>query len=179
MRQKRGLGRYEMLKSLLDNRGRELRQRLRSLLESPAEILDVKDPEEQSVSKSDQELDFLLLEMKTETWRRIDEALQRLEDGTYGVCIECEAEISAARLEALPFAELCRDCQEAAERPEAEQAPAVSSAGVGRALRSAFSTSARADRWPRSGREGERPTGDIVRVGRTRRPALAVGSSIG
>ena len=55
------------------------------------------------------------MQMKTETLKKIDQAIQRLEDGTYGRCEECEREISEARLRALPFATLCRDCQEQAE----------------------------------------------------------------
>lgn len=42
----------------------------------------------------------------------IDEAIEKIEKGTYGKCIECEEQIPVARLEALPFAELCIDCQE-------------------------------------------------------------------
>lgn len=43
--------------------------------------------------------------------KAIDEALGRLETGTYGRCADCGKAISLARLEALPFAELCISCQ--------------------------------------------------------------------
>ena len=43
------------------------------------------------------------------------QAILRLEAGTYGRCQECDVEIPPARLRALPFAALCRDCQEEAE----------------------------------------------------------------
>nr|MBF6589376.1 TraR/DksA C4-type zinc finger protein [Ktedonobacterales bacterium] len=42
-------------------------------------------------------------------------ALARLDQGTYGICERCGREIGARRLEALPYATLCIDCQEAAE----------------------------------------------------------------
>ena len=42
-------------------------------------------------------------------------ALARIEDGTYGICLECEEPISAKRLRALPTAALCIACQEAAD----------------------------------------------------------------
>lgn len=42
---------------------------------------------------------------------RIDRALLRLADGTYGECLECGEEIAAARLEIDPMAEVCRDCR--------------------------------------------------------------------
>jgi DnaK suppressor protein len=108
--------RYEILKDMLEDRRREIHDKLRSLRETlPAEASLVRDAEEQSVDDFVQEVDFALMEMKSETLARIDEAMHRLEDGTYGVCGECGTEIAAARMAALPFAALCRSCQENAE----------------------------------------------------------------
>ena len=42
--------------------------------------------------------------------RRIRAALQRLEDGDYGYCVKCGAEIGEARREALPYTPFCRNC---------------------------------------------------------------------
>jgi DnaK suppressor protein len=53
--------------------------------------------------------------MKAETLHRINEALERLEEGTYGRCFECGEEIEPRRLRALPFAVRCKDCEEARE----------------------------------------------------------------
>jgi DnaK suppressor protein len=53
--------------------------------------------------------------MKAETLNKIDEALRRLEEGTFGHCFECGEEISERRLRALPFAVRCKDCEEARE----------------------------------------------------------------
>jgi len=50
---------------------------------------------------------------------RLTAALERVDDGTYGVCERCGEEIQPARLAAIPEAELCRDCQEIVERLEA------------------------------------------------------------
>lgn len=47
---------------------------------------------------------------------RIDRALQRLEDGEYGVCVECGEDISANRLAADPAAHLCIACARLGER---------------------------------------------------------------
>src|SRR5215831_16281232 len=44
--------------------------------------------------------------------REISDALQRIEHGTYGVCLECEEPISVKRLEAVPWARFCVACQE-------------------------------------------------------------------
>lgn len=46
----------------------------------------------------------------------IDEALQRIEDGTYGICVACGAEIQPKRLEAVPWARHCVTCQDLQER---------------------------------------------------------------
>jgi DnaK suppressor protein len=47
--------------------------------------------------------------------RDIEEALRRIEEGTYGVCSECEEEIPIGRLNVVPFALLCVPCQEKLE----------------------------------------------------------------
>ncbi len=47
---------------------------------------------------------------------RIERALQRIEDGSYGICQACEGPIPEARLLARPDAALCVDCAEVAER---------------------------------------------------------------
>ena len=116
--------RYLVLKGLLEERRREIQEKLRSLRESvPAEAADVRDAEEQSVDDFVREVDIALMQMKSETLARIDEAISRLERGTYGRCQECGEEISEARLTAVPFAPLCRGCQEEAEsRIRAERA---------------------------------------------------------
>lgn len=49
---------------------------------------------------------------------KIDEALQRIEDGTYGLCEECEEEIGVERLKARPVTTLCIDCKAAQEAQE-------------------------------------------------------------
>jgi DnaK suppressor protein len=44
--------------------------------------------------------------------REVQAALRRIEQGTYGVCYECEEPISAKRLDAVPWAKYCVSCQE-------------------------------------------------------------------
>ena len=104
--------RHEVLNRMLVDRQTEIRTKLRSLREVlPAEVAQVKDTEEQSMEDFVLGMDFALMEMESETLHQIDEAIQRLADGTYGVCSECDETISEARLRALPFATVCRDCQ--------------------------------------------------------------------
>jgi RNA polymerase-binding protein DksA len=59
----------------------------------------------------DRELDYTLEENSGHVLAEIDAALKRIEDGTYGVCTNKGEQIPAERLEALPWATLCIDCQ--------------------------------------------------------------------
>jgi DnaK suppressor protein len=112
--------RYEVLSQMLTEHQAEIRNKLRSLREVlPAAVTQVKDDEERSMEDFVLGMDFALMEMESGTLRKIDDALLRLDEGTYGVCSECDESISEMRLKALPFASLCRDCQEQAEESEA------------------------------------------------------------
>jgi DnaK suppressor protein len=62
------------------------------------------------------EIDYTLGENSEEVLNQIDEALKRLDEGTYGTCARCGKEIAAERLEAYPWASLCIDCRREAER---------------------------------------------------------------
>jgi len=64
------------------------------------------------------DLDLALLQMRTETLSRIDEALVRLDEGRYGSCFECERPISERRLRALPFAVRCQACEQSREHDQ-------------------------------------------------------------
>jgi RNA polymerase-binding protein DksA len=57
-----------------------------------------------------------LVTREQEILYKIDEALQMVEDGTYGTCQSCRQPISESRLKAVPFAKLCISCQEKEER---------------------------------------------------------------
>jgi YteA family regulatory protein len=59
----------------------------------------------------DRELDYTLEENSEHVLAEIDAALQRIEEGTYGICTSCGKPIVVERLEALPWATLCIDCQ--------------------------------------------------------------------
>ena len=112
--------RYQILTRMLTDRQTEIRTKLRSLREFlPAEVAQVKDAEEQSMEDFVLGMDFAVMEMESETLRQIDEAIQRLDEGTYGVCGDCDESISEARLKALPFATSCRDCQAQREDEQA------------------------------------------------------------
>ncbi|WP_299020142.1 TraR/DksA family transcriptional regulator [uncultured Tepidimonas sp.] len=62
---------------------------------------------------------------ETAELRAIDDALERIRQGTYGLCIDCGAEIPAARLHAAPTALRCLDCQARYERSHPVATPSL------------------------------------------------------
>jgi DnaK suppressor protein len=64
----------------------------------------------------DREIDYTLEESDGRLLTAIDEALARIEAGTYGVCVNCGAQIAPERLEAMPWATLCIECKRKEER---------------------------------------------------------------
>ncbi len=64
----------------------------------------------------DRELDYTLEENSGHVLTEIEAALTRIEAGTYGICTNCVKQIPEERLEALPWATLCIDCQRLRER---------------------------------------------------------------
>jgi DnaK suppressor protein len=70
-------------------------------------------------------LDFRIRDRESKLARKISEALERLEQGTFGICEECGEEIPLRRLRARPVTTLCIECkedQEAVERARGETA---------------------------------------------------------
>src|SRR5215472_13304640 len=64
----------------------------------------------------DREISFILSDRERVKIGSIDDALEQIGDGSYGICESCGLEIGEERLEALPFTRLCRDCQQDQER---------------------------------------------------------------
>jgi DnaK suppressor protein len=64
----------------------------------------------------DREISLILNDRDRDKALAIDDALARIDEGTYGVCDSCESDIAEARLEALPFTRLCVSCQAEREK---------------------------------------------------------------
>ena len=123
------------LKKMLEGRRRELADdvqgRIRDARAEDATQRQSVDQGEVSDLDTQDEIEFALLQMKADTLNRIDAALLRLDEGSYGDCIQCGDEIAEARLRALPFAVRCKDCEEALETDdERERHVAQRSASV-------------------------------------------------
>ena len=114
--------RYNELRQMLEDRRRELmtevQGRIRDVRADGNKERDVLDQGESSEIDIQDDIEFALIQMKSETLNKINEALRRLEEGTYGNCFECGDEIAGPRLKALPFAVRCKDCEGARETAE-------------------------------------------------------------
>jgi DnaK suppressor protein len=117
--------RYIELKKMLEDRQRELfaevQGKMRDVRDEGtwgAKQNEVLDAVESSEADIQDEIEFALISMKSETLNKINDALQRLEHGDYGNCYECGEEIAEKRLRALPFAVRCKDCEEARENAQ-------------------------------------------------------------
>ena len=97
---------------------RELHAKIRDVRAENTHEHNVLDEGEISDADIQEEIGFALIQMKSETLDRINTALRRIGEGTYGICFECGDEIAEPRLRALPFAVRCKDCEESRELAE-------------------------------------------------------------
>ena len=70
--------------------------------------------------ESDNETTYRLLEIGSAELEEIEYALERIDEGTYGVCEECDEPIGVERLEALPFTAVCIKCKRLQESESGE-----------------------------------------------------------
>jgi DnaK suppressor protein len=116
--------RYSELKQMLEDRRREIQAEVQGKIRDVraegwgGKASEVFDAVESSEADIQDDIEFALIQMKSETLNKIHDALARLEQGDYGNCFECGEEIAEKRLRALPFAVRCRDCEEARENAE-------------------------------------------------------------
>jgi DnaK suppressor protein len=97
--------RHAIIKEIEESLGQSLTEDQQRRLESARDVGD------QALMDLERELGISLMEMRNRRRQSIDEALTRLHEGTYGICADCGIEISEKRLEAVPFAKLCVECQ--------------------------------------------------------------------
>ena len=108
----------ERYRSLLESGKIELSADLRSreyiVIEKAADAMD----EVQFAGA--RELAISHLDRESKLLQSVLRALDRIEDGSYGVCLHCDTPINPKRLDAVPWAEYCIRCQEAADSREFE-----------------------------------------------------------
>src|SRR5476649_2386358 len=129
--------RYSELKQMLDHRRRELQAEVQGKMRGVREegswggkLNEVLDAVESAEADIQEDLEFALVQMKSETLNKITDALTRLEQGDYGYCFDCAEEIGEKRLRALPFAVRCKDCEAAREAAEQRNRQSTARRGV-------------------------------------------------
>jgi DnaK suppressor protein len=128
--------RYNELKKMLEERQREIQSQVQGKIRdvraeaSMGGKNEVFDAVESSEADIQDDIEFALIQMKSETLNKINDALIRLENGDYGNCFECGEEIAEKRLRALPFAVRCKDCEEAREVAEKRERQMASRRGA-------------------------------------------------
>ncbi|HCS13010.1 MAG: RNA polymerase-binding protein DksA [Zetaproteobacteria bacterium CG06_land_8_20_14_3_00_59_53] len=76
------------------------------------------DPTDQATMESDRDFDLRIRDRERRLIRKIDQAMGRIKDGTFGICDSCGGDISSKRLQARPVTTLCIDCKTAQEIEE-------------------------------------------------------------
>jgi len=76
------------------------------------------DPADRATAESDRSFTLRLRDRERKLIKKIQEAIQRLEDGTYGICEECGDEVGVPRLKARPVTTLCINCKSRQEEEE-------------------------------------------------------------
>jgi len=103
---------FEAVKKDLLNKKHDLDQELARLYQEKFSDDQVQDQGDQALSTTMESLRSTMQDTRLEEYRRINRALEKIEDGTYGICMDCEGPISEKRLKSFPNAERCLVCQE-------------------------------------------------------------------
>jgi DnaK suppressor protein len=117
-------GRHVSLKQILLVKRETLIQQIKQQLgqsvseEQQRRLEAAMDSGDQALVDLEREMGISLQEMRNRERQLIDDALDSLDEGTYGMCADCGEEISEKRLHALPFARLCVECQSKRELME-------------------------------------------------------------
>jgi DnaK suppressor protein len=105
-------------KKILETKQAELEQIVRKrdaiTIEKSADALD------EVQHAAERELAIRNLDRESQLLRNVRTALRRINDGSFGICLHCEEEISPKRLAAVPWTSLCIQCQEQADKNREE-----------------------------------------------------------
>ena len=102
----------ELIKHKLIERAKELEEKLSALSGEKLTDDEVQDPGDQALSSTMESLRSSFQNSETEEFKRIRKALDQIEQGTYGTCVDCAESISLKRLTIYPTAQRCLACKE-------------------------------------------------------------------
>lgn len=105
----------EKVRQELMKRKIELEQDLKRLAQEPVADDQVQDPGDQALTSTMEALHVSLQDAELGEYNRIGRALEKIQDGSYGVCMDCGGPISERRLKSYPDAARCLSCQEVFE----------------------------------------------------------------
>ncbi len=116
--------RYEALRERLQNQRAEIVNMYKQDVRAGQESADdgTEDIVDRANNAYNRELMFSLSDVERQTLLQIENALTRMDEGGYGRCANCGQQINLLRLEAVPWARFCIDCQELAEKGLLEEA---------------------------------------------------------
>jgi DnaK suppressor protein len=107
-----------VMRKRLEEKQAEIQQHIAALTGSPTPPEDaisasdgVVEPEEEAVDLQETDVDQAILDNERTLLTEVQQALARIENGTYGICSNCGQPIPEKRLEALPWATLCLVCE--------------------------------------------------------------------
>lgn len=90
----------------------------KTMTEMTDQTTNVPDPNDRATLESGRSFELRIRDRERKLVTKIDEAIARIEDGSYGVCEDCGEEIGLKRLEARPVTTLCIDCKTLQETRE-------------------------------------------------------------
>ncbi|MBC7338230.1 MAG: RNA polymerase-binding protein DksA, partial [Clostridia bacterium] len=93
----------------------------KTLTEMTSQTGNIPDPNDRATMESDRSFELRIRGRERKLMEKVDEALARIEDGTYGICAGCGEDIAVKRLQARPVAKFCIDCKTKQEQKEKEQ----------------------------------------------------------
>ena len=108
----------EQIKQELLDRKKELEEKLTRMSREKVTDDQVQDPGDQALTSTLESLKLSFQDTEIEEINRIDKALAKIEDDTYGICIDCQEAISEKRLKSYPNAARCLMCQELFEEKD-------------------------------------------------------------
>src|SRR5262252_5940298 len=107
-----------VMRKRLEDKQAEIQQHIAALTGSPTQPEDtvqasdgVVEPEEEAVDLEETDVEQAILDNEKTLLAEVQQALARIENGTYGICSNCGEPIPEKRLEAIPWASLCVTCE--------------------------------------------------------------------
>jgi DnaK suppressor protein len=109
----------DMFRELLNNMLQDILRKGEETIEDMTDTVEVyADPADRATAESDRAFTLRLRDRERRLIKKINAAIERIEDGSFGECVECGEDISVARLKARPVTTLCIKCKSKQEAEE-------------------------------------------------------------